>query len=62
MLAYDKVKGDYSTYKLVCMDNVNVTGENFSKKHIPAEEILLRCENNYKNSSTYILRRTRLYK
>ena len=32
MLAYDKVKGDYSTYKLVRMDNVNVTGENFSKK------------------------------
>ena len=61
MLAYDKVKGDYSTYKLVRMDNVNVTGENFSKKHIPAEEILLRCENNYKNSSTYTKVRLHCY-
>lgn len=61
MLAYDREKEDYRVYKLVRMDSVNVTNQDFSKKHIAAEEILLRFDNAYKSSDIYTKARLHCY-
>ena len=47
MLAYNPVKQDYRTYKLVRMENMCATEEKFSKEHMSAEEILNSCNNSY---------------
>lgn len=49
MLAYNKEKEDYRTYKLVRMDDAMITGEAFTKNHKSAEEILEACDNSYNN-------------
>lgn len=48
MLAYNREKQDYRTYKLVRMDEVITTEERFTKEHMPAEKILSECDNAYK--------------
>lgn len=47
MLAYNRVKQDYRTYKLVRMEDVYITEDKFSREHMPAEEILNDCDNSY---------------
>lgn len=47
MLAYHPAKQDYRTYKLVRMEDVSVTEDEFSKEHMSAEEILNDCNNSY---------------
>jgi len=49
MLAYNKEKDDYRTYKLVRMADVSITEESFTKKHESAENIMKQCDNSYKN-------------
>lgn len=48
MLAYNRAKQDYRTYKLVRMEDVYTTEEKFSREHMPAEDILNDCDNSYK--------------
>lgn len=48
MLAYNKEKQDYRTYKLVQMEEVFVTEERFINEHMPADKILTECDNAYK--------------
>lgn len=48
MLAYNQVKQDYRTYKLVRMEDVSITEDKFSKEHMPAETILNDCDDSYK--------------
>lgn len=52
MLAYNKEKKDYRTYKLVRMAEVSITKESFTKEHLPAEEILSECDNANKGKDT----------
>lgn len=47
MLAYNSEKQDYRTYKLVRMEDVCTTEDQFSKEHMPAEDILNNCNNSY---------------
>ena len=59
MLAYNTAKQDYRTYKLVRMEDVCVTEDEFSKEHMSAETILDDCSKSYqgKDMSTRILMR-----
>lgn len=61
MLAYNREKADYRTYKLVRMEDVRITEANFSKEHKPAEDILKDCDNSYqgKDISTKVCLRCR---
>ena len=61
MLAYNKLKQDYRTYKLVRMEDVCITEDKFSKEHKSAQDILKDCDNSYqgKDISTRILMRCR---
>ena len=53
LLAYSREKKDYRTYKLVRMNEVQVTGEDFEKEHKSAESILSDSDNSLKtNMST----------
>jgi predicted DNA-binding transcriptional regulator YafY len=54
MLAYNPVKQDYRTYKLVRMEDVYITEDKFSKEHISAEEILNDCDNSYQGKDISI--------
>lgn len=47
MLAYNPAKQDYRTYKLIRMEDVCVTGDEFSKEHRSAEDILNDCSSSY---------------
>jgi predicted DNA-binding transcriptional regulator YafY len=47
MLAYNPVKQDYRTYKLVRMEDVYITEDKFCKEHMSAEEILNDCNSSY---------------
>ena len=40
MLAYNTAKQDYRTYKLVRMEDVCITEDEFSKEHKSAQDIL----------------------
>ena len=61
MLAYNTAKQDYRTYKLVRMEDVFITEDEFSKEHKAAQDILKDCDNSYqgKDISTRILMRCR---
>lgn len=61
MLAYNTAKQDYRTYKLVRMEEVCVTEDEFSREHKSAETILDDCGKSYqgKDISTRILMRCR---
>lgn len=48
LLAYNRDKQDYRTYKLVRMEEVSITEDKFTKEHLAAEEILNACDNAYK--------------
>lgn len=58
MLAYNTAKQDYRTYKLVRMEDVCVTEDEFSKKHRSAEDILNACNSSYKEKG--VLTKVRL--
>lgn len=47
MLAYNTVKQDYRIYKLVRMEDVCITEDEFSKEHKPAQDILNDRDNFY---------------
>lgn len=47
MLAYNTAKQDYRTYKLVRMEDVCITEDEFSKEHRSAQDILNDCDNSY---------------
>ncbi|MEY8328797.1 YafY family protein [Lachnospiraceae bacterium 48-33] len=51
MLAYDKDKEDYRTYKLVRMENISVTEETFTRSHISVKDILDKYDNLYTNKT-----------
>ena len=53
MLAYNTAKQDYRTYKLVRMEDVCVTEDEFSKKHRSAEDILNACNSSYKEKGVF---------
>lgn len=44
LLAYSRVKEDYRMYKLVRMQNPELTGESFCREHEAAEQILKRAD------------------
>lgn len=50
MLAYNKEKDDYRTYKLVRMRDACITGKGFTKEHQSAEVIMKQCDASYKNT------------
>ncbi len=53
LLAYSREKGDYRNYKLVRMNEVQITGEGFLAEHGTVESILAKCDSAYqKNIST----------
>ena len=56
MLAYNLEKQDYRTYKLVRMEDVCITEDEFLKEHKSAQDILDDCDNYYqgKNISTRV--------
>ena len=47
MLAYNTTKQDYRTYKLIRMEDVCITEDEFSKEHKSAQDILNDCDNSY---------------
>ena len=47
MLAYNTAKQDYRTYKLVRMEDVCTTEDEFSEEHKSAQDILNDCNNSY---------------
>ena len=47
MLAYNTAKQDYRTYKLVRMEDVCITEDEFSNEHKSAQDILNDCDNSY---------------
>lgn len=47
MLAYNREKQDYRTYKLVRMEDTCITEDSFSKEHRSAQDILNECDNAY---------------
>lgn len=49
MLAYHGKTEDYRTYKLVRMEDACITGEEFTKEHKAAEDILKECDDSYSN-------------
>ena len=61
MLAYNMAKQDYRTYKLVRMEDVCITEDEFSKEHKSAQDILNDCDNSYqgKDISTRVRMRCR---
>jgi len=61
MLAFNPAKQDYRTYKLVRMEDVYTTEDNFSKEHMSTEDILNDCHNSYqgKDISIKVRRRCR---
>ena len=61
MLAYNMAKQDYRTYKLVRMEDVCITEDEFSKEHKSAQDILNDCGNSYqgKDISTRVRMRCR---
>lgn len=61
MLAYNTAKQDYRTYKLVRMEDVCITEDEFSKEHKSAQDILNDCDNSYqeKDISTRVRMRCR---
>lgn len=61
MLAYNSAKRDYRTYKLVRMEDVCITEDEFSKEHKSAQAILNDCDNSYqgKDISTRVRMRCR---
>ena len=61
MLAYNTAKQDYRTYKLVRMEDVCITEDEFSKEHKSAQDILNGCDNSYqeKDISTRVRMRCR---
>lgn len=48
MLAYNRAKQAYRTYKLVRMEDVYTTEDKFSREHMPAEDVLNDCDSSYK--------------
>lgn len=61
MLAYNLAKQDYRTYKLVRMEDVCITEDEFSREHKSAQDILNDCDNSYqgKDTSTKVRMRCR---
>lgn len=61
MLAYNTAKQDYRTYKLVRMEDVCITEDEFSKEHKSVQDILNDCDNSYqgKDISTRVRMRCR---
>lgn len=61
MLAYNLAKQDYRTYKLVRMEDVCITEDEFSREHKSAQGILNDCDNSYqgKDISTKVRMRCR---
>ena len=59
MLAYNTAKQDYRTYKLVRMEDVCITEDEFSKEHKSAQDILNDCDNSYQGKNISIRVRMR---
>lgn len=61
MLAYNLAKQDYRTYKLVRMEDVCITEDEFSREHKSTQDILNDCDNSYqgKDISTKVRMRCR---
>ena len=52
-------KQDYRTYKLVRMEDVCITEDEFSKEHRSAQDILNDCDNSYQGKDISIRVRMR---
>lgn len=59
LLAYSRVKEDYRTYKLVRMQNLEITDETFIKDHKPAEIILKETDRTDSREYTDVILRCR---
>lgn len=57
LLAYSRVKNDYRTYKLVRMQDLEISEQTFTKKHAPAGTILQEMEKTDARQYTDILLR-----
>lgn len=55
LLAYSVKREDYCTYKLVRMENAEITDRTFTRIHPPAEAILAESEKKYKQNTSCTL-------